>query len=1079
MKKESIKKILFGLWFEFIDWENNILLKAYNDLEIKIDLSSENWRIDFWNKIKINRETTSNFSQEETCVVLECVDRLLTKWYNPENIELEKSWKLWHKWKWFLDIFVTDKDQHAFLMIECKTWSEYDKELSNMFNVNSKWEPKWQLFSYFSKERWTQYLCLYTSKFTEESVEYRNSIIYMDKDIYSNCENDKEVFNSWNKQFSNNGIFENDIKPYCVNIRGILEDDLIDLDNHSWWQIFNQFAEILRRNVVSDKTNAFNKIFNLFICKVVDEDKLHWNPSEEMKFQWKLDETPEEVLKRLSDLYKEWINDYLQLDVVDYSDDEISEIISSSDWSSQSKTDLKRIINDLRLYKNSEFAFKEVFNQKTFHDNAKVVKEVVKLLEKYRIRYSHKHQFLWDFFEKLLNTWIKQEAGQFFTPVPIAKFINYCIPYEDIITQNIKEWRNDFLPYVIDYSSWAWHFLTEAMDRIDVALKEYNEEDFIWWTMKRNFRSYIDSYWFAQEYIYGIEKDYRLAKTSKVSCFLNGDWDANIITSDGLNNFNCDEYQMYPKLGLGVFNQENPVFDCLIANPPYSVKSFKNNIPNLKKSFSLYSKLTDQSNEIECLFIERMYQLLKEWGHAGIILPISILKKKWIHEVARGFLLERFNIKAIVELWNRAFMATDTKTVILFLEKKKKLVSRKAREITNNFLIDYKDVSYNGIESIFLKYVSSIYDISVDEYRYNIEKWLLLDDEYKDAFLESKEYKKYIRSKVFKNNTDSNHEVEFKRMLSEFIIEKERKKIYFYLLATNQNVLCLTIPEKQEGKDFLWYEFSDKKWQEWIKYYHTEENNKSTFNTSLYNESNILDETKVNFYILQSFKWNKINNIDENLNQHLSVKELNRLFNYDEVEFDKSINTKVKKVFEIKSKFPLAKLWKEVNFFRWSSNYTNAYLRQHKWKYPIYSSSTQKEWLFWNIDDFDFDEECLTITTNGVNAGTLFHRKKHKFSLNADCAMLNVKDEKTLNLKYLFYVLGTFAHDLFDWETKVSISRFNKIKIPLPPKEGIQDKIVREIEEIEEHWIPSFKWSIKELEKEIDKRKKDILEKYL
>ena len=35
--------------------------------------------------------------------------------------------------------------------------------------------------------------------------------------------------------------------------------------------IFNQFLEILRHNVVSDKPNAFNKIFTLFLCKVYDE----------------------------------------------------------------------------------------------------------------------------------------------------------------------------------------------------------------------------------------------------------------------------------------------------------------------------------------------------------------------------------------------------------------------------------------------------------------------------------------------------------------------------------------------------------------------------------------------------------------------------------------------------------------------------------------------------------------------------------------------------------------------------------------------------------------------------------------
>ena len=48
-------------------------------------------------------------------------------------------------------------------------------------------------------------------------------------------------------------------------------------------RIFNQFAEILRHNVVSDKPNAFNKMLNLFICKIIDEDK---NDDEQVEFQW-------------------------------------------------------------------------------------------------------------------------------------------------------------------------------------------------------------------------------------------------------------------------------------------------------------------------------------------------------------------------------------------------------------------------------------------------------------------------------------------------------------------------------------------------------------------------------------------------------------------------------------------------------------------------------------------------------------------------------------------------------------------------------------------------------------------------
>ena len=48
----------------------------------------------------------------------------------------------------------------------------------------------------------------------------------------------------------------------------------------------------------------------------------------------------------------------------------------------------------------------------------------------------------------------------------------------------------------------------------------------------------------ATNYVYGIEKDYRLVKVGKVGCYLHGDGLANVILSDGLANFcNNKEYK--------------------------------------------------------------------------------------------------------------------------------------------------------------------------------------------------------------------------------------------------------------------------------------------------------------------------------------------------------------------------------------------------------------------------------------------------------------------------------------------------------------------------------------------------------
>ena len=108
-----------------------------------------------------------------------------------------------------------------------------------------------------------------------------------------------------------------------------------------------------------------------------------------------------------------------------------------------------------------------------------IVKEVVKLLEPFKIKYEHKQKFLGDFFERLLNIGIKQESGQFFTPTPITTFICNSIPFETIIEEKINSKDNNFMPYVIDYACGSGHFLNDAMDRANNWPKALQESQII------------------------------------------------------------------------------------------------------------------------------------------------------------------------------------------------------------------------------------------------------------------------------------------------------------------------------------------------------------------------------------------------------------------------------------------------------------------------------------------------------------------------------------------------------------------------------------------------------------------------
>lgn len=618
-----MKNLLQVIGFQPKENAKDIFVKKYQDgYVIEIDFQKE--IINYGDKIICESKTTQNFTQSENFVVLECVNRLLEKGYKPENITLEKTWAAGHGTSGRLDICVTREDGSEYLLIECKTHGkEFEKEFTRMKKDGG------QLFTYFKFSNKADVIILYSSELKGKEVVYRNEIVKIEEDYRSG--DVKDFYQKWNKLTKDNGVFESWVDAYNFESKALTAKTLKPIQEEDSSLIFNQFLEILRHNVVSDKPNAFNKIFTLFLCKVYDEKTT--KPNEELKFQWiegkdtsKGENAYVDFLIRLSDLYKNGMLEFLEKEITDFSEVDFERKYKHLD--DTVKKDLLREFNKIRLEKNNEFAIKEVFDKQSFLENGKIVKEVVELLQGFRIRYNKRQQYLSNFFELLLTTGLKQESGQFFTPVPIAQFIIKSLPFDKIIDSKIEKGeRNNLLPYIIDYAAGSGHFLTESMHEIQKHLDEKNPNDYINDTSKKIKSWQEDHFDWATQYVYGIEKDYRLVKVGKVGCYLHGDGLANVLLSDGLGSFKTTkEYKELLKITKDDFPQDNGQFDILISNPPYSVSSFKRTTTDYynKEDFELYDKLTDNSSEIECLFIERTKQLLKDGGVAGIILPRCI-----------------------------------------------------------------------------------------------------------------------------------------------------------------------------------------------------------------------------------------------------------------------------------------------------------------------------------------------------------------------------------------------------------------------------------------------------------------------
>lgn len=869
---------LAALGFSVEAGKSSVWVKCYGGAAYSVRVSVGDTlaqsTVDYGTLVKANRKSTLNFSQAESRVVFECMDRLLTQGYAPDTITLEKSYQVGHGDK-YLDILVSNGSK-AYMMIECKTWgAELAHAKSDMLAKGG------QLVSYWLQDRDAKILCLYASRLHKGQIESDYSALDTNALSGSNL---ADVYASWDKYPFEAGLFNG--APYQPKERWLLVRDLKDMAANDGGKIFNAFAEILRRHVISDKPNAFNKIFNLFICKVQDEEKDE--DDTRLDFQWLPDETAETVLNRLNDLYKKGLKDYLQMEVADHTQEEINARLVS--LSPTDQAELRRMFTELRLYKNNEFAFLEVYDQKTFRQNAEIVKDVVRLLQGKRLRYTHRQPFMGEFFERLLNTSVKQESGQFFTPIPIARFICDSLPIEQIIDDKIAAKEPNFLPYIFDYAAGSGHFLTEGMDRIDEVLKAV-DRNALNKSQKSNLTSWSNNYLWAKEFVYGIEKDYRLAKTAKVSCFLNGDGEANLIRGDGLDHFErSEEYSGILKKSSSAHGQNNPVFDVVVANPPYSVWQCKMTIKNGDESFSLWPKLSDKSDDIECLFAERTKQVLRPGGVAGVIFPSSILTNQGIEAAARDLLLKHFDIVAITMLGSMTFMKANVSTATLFMRRRPDHVWQAAEKFVAQFFDTWKDIAINGVPDAAAAYSEHAYGQSLSEYRLAFKTGDLnvgAVAAYKKDFAASLDTKAWHKSRSYKVlSSVEKHDQQNIRFVK-FAVEREKVKLLHFVLACNQRTVLINAPGGvDEQKKFLGYEFKERMGYEGLWPIG------ETLDSALYDEGSKNNPNKVATIIRANFEGKGVL-VPPALLGIVRVLRLVDLLDFRRSDFDCSIKTQV------------------------------------------------------------------------------------------------------------------------------------------------------------------------------------------
>lgn len=1016
------------------------------------------------------KERNDNFDAPENFVVFECVNRLFEKGYRPEHIELEKEWHLGHDAKsGRADICVTDLDGSMLCIVECKTYGrEFDNALNDTKNDGA------QLFSYWQQEQSCKWLVLYSSEFKDGAVEYKahtidctddaNIILLAKKDksikLYRDAHTTPEKHEAWKETYSSqihdNLVFSDDSVAYKIGVKPLRKNELRNFTPDD--KIVNKFEEILRHNNVSDKENAFNRLIALFICKLVDESTK--GEDDEVEFQYKQGtDTYETLQDRLQRLHRDGMEKFMREEIYYVSADYPERLFSTYTGSRRKKAieDLQNTIRILKFYSNNDFAFKDVHNEELFYQNGKILVEMVQLFEKYRIVYASKHQFLGDLFEQLLNKGFKQNEGQFFTPMPITRFIWDCLP----VDRMVKSERGSVYPKVIDYACGAGHFLTEAIEAINCFV--HSDGDNSW----------------ARDHIYGIEKDYRLARVAKITLFMNGAGEGNIIFGDGLENV--------PDKGI-----DNGSFDILVANPPYSVKAFKQHLQLKNNRFALLDRIGLNGDEIETLFVERIGQLLKPQGVAAVILPSSILLNNSASYIAaREQFLQNFYIRAIVAFGSKTFGETPTNTVVMFLEK----FNEPPKQI--DLSADSVGAIFNGAElkewkdkEILEAYIAQI---KVDENVYGLflHKSYSLDDlcdidyfkMYVDAFANSADTKKMLKSMAYKKKSADEQVAVYLEKFYDYAHDIEEKKLFYFSLVYQQTTVIVTAPEDiKEQKDFLGYGWSGRKGNEGIQIISP--------GGKMYDDSNRSAGDTLAAAIKQSFN-GMVPSFNDELKKYASVVSTKDMLDFSRAGFNKAMRLRVENVIELNTKYPLLALGrvcdvkiggtplrKNPDYFTGNNLWVSIAEMQGQTITDTKEKITEEAIAASNVKLIPAGTTLLSFK---LSIGKVAISGKKLYTNEAIAALIPLKREEILD-KYLYYLFKSKLIDIkrvgnnaFGTSLNATYLR-EDVRIPVPPLR-VQQQIIAECEKIDAEYgslrmtIESYKQRIEDLFAELETKK--------
>lgn len=353
------------------------------------------------------------------------------------------------------------------------------------------------------------------------------------------------------------------------------------------------------------------EMINILFCKIYDE--INTAPEEEVSFRAGVDESPNEIKKRISELFEKSVKK------------EYYDVFDKSDSIKLDANSLVYVVGELQNYCITE-ADRDAIG---------------------------------DAFEVFIGPTLRGGEGQFFTPRNVVQMII------DIINPMPGE-------TILDPACGSGGFLIVALEKVWKKIDEESKR--MKWKPETTVIKKKD---IASKFFYGIDKDDFLSKVTKAYMALIGDGRGGIFCENSLTPTKQWQHSVKDKIKLNEFDViiTNPPFGSKIQVKGEEILSQYSLARNwtrdkISESWELTDKLKDKQSP-QILFIERCLQFLKPGGRLGMILPETLFGNP-SHGHIVEFLKSKGKFIGLVSLPEELFQPyTHNKTCVLFFEKGK------------------------------------------------------------------------------------------------------------------------------------------------------------------------------------------------------------------------------------------------------------------------------------------------------------------------------------------------------------------------------------------------------------------------